>query len=92
MPNKPTIPTTARRLPAGTTRADYEPEVLAEYDRNRWRRNKRKQRSRKRHVGYRDTSFFLSRETRDGIAELAKAAGVTRATLIAQLVKEKLNG
>ena len=92
MPNKPTIPTTARRLPAGTTRADYEPEVLAEYDRNRWRRNKRKHRNRKRHTGYLDTSFFLDRDTRAGLAQLAKAAGVTKSALIAQLVKEKLNG
>lgn len=90
MPNKRRLPTHARRIPEGTTRADYEPEVVAEYDRNRWRRNKRNQRKRQRHKGFRDVNFFLGQEAREALTLLRKEAGMSGSKYITHLLMEKL--
>lgn len=88
MPNKPRLPTNARRLPKGTTRDDYEPEVIAEYDRNRWRRHKRTHRLRKAHEGRKDVAFLLDTPSRTKLAALAEAAGTTQTAVIERLIKE----
>ena|SRR3990167_368065 len=85
---RPLIPTVARKLPKGTKRNDYEPEVLAEYDRNQRRRYKRKQRNRDRHIGKRDVTFTLDKNVREALKRLSKQAGVTKSALLAKLILE----
>lgn len=89
MPNKPRLPTPIRRLPKGTGRDDYAPEVLEEYDRNRRRRNTRKYRSRQRHLkGVRDVSFALTKEARLALKALSANCKTSQTKFLNQLLLE----
>lgn len=90
MPPKKTLPRTAKRLPKGTNRHDYEPEVFEAWNRDRMRQRKARHRSLQRHRGYRDVTFALSKEARENLASVSKEVGMTRSTLLNTLL-EHLN-
>lgn len=83
---KPTLPRNAKRLPKGARKADYEPEVIREYDLARHRIHQETYRKRLRHAGHKDATFMLSRPTRLLLAELAKLAGMSKARYVAHLI------
>lgn len=76
------------RLPKGTKRDDYEPEVLAAFDRKRWRRVKAGVRKRKRHAGVADVLLTLDKDARDTLDRLCKEHGLSKSQVITQLLKE----
>lgn len=87
MPAKPTLPRKAKRLPKGTTRHDYEPEVFEAWQRDRWRQMQAVRRSRAKHRGWREATFFLSKEARDNLTRMAKATGLNKSQLLNQLLE-----
>lgn len=84
------LPRNAKRLPKGTTRADYDPEVLQEWQRDRWRQRKEVQRKRQRHLGVRDKTFALSKESRETLKDLSRTLGMSETKVITYLL-EKTN-
>jgi hypothetical protein len=78
------------KLPKGTRRKDYAPEVLAEFDRKRWRRVKAGVRKRKRfREGIRPVTFDLGKESRDIMRRLCKERGLTQSQLFTQLLEKE---
>lgn len=86
MPNKPTLPRSAKRIPKGRTKADYEPEVIRAYDLNLHRIRQERYRKRKRHAGHKDVTVLLAHTTRQLLTELAKLAGMSKTRYITHLI------
>lgn len=85
MPRRPHPKST--RLPKGTRRSDYEPEVLADFDRNRWALHKAARRKRQRHAGMRDVLLTLDRKSRDTLKRLSAERGCSKSQVITQLLE-----
>jgi len=88
MPARPTLPRNAKCLPKGTNKHDYDPEVYAEWLRDRLRQKKSRQRNRQRHRGYRDVTFNLSKVARDNLKRLSKELGMSKSKLLNQLLEQ----
>lgn len=89
MPPKRKLPRNARRLPKGTTVNDYEPEVIAEWIRDRNRQYKETHRNRQRHRGIRDVTFALGRDSRVTLTRLCKERGMSKSQLIEHLIQQE---
>lgn len=88
MPAKPKLPRNAKRLPKGTNKNDYDPEVYAEWKRDRNRQYKETSRKRARHRGLRDSTFQLNREAREILARESKAVGMSKTQFITHLLEQ----
>lgn len=88
MPAKKTLPRTAKRLPKGTTKHDYEPEVYEAWLRDRWRQKKAAARRRAQHRGFREVTFFLSKEARDNLTRMTKDTGMSKSKLLTTLLEQ----
>lgn len=87
MPAKRKLPRNARRLPKGTSRDDYDPEVLREFDRSRWRHYKELHRKKLNHHGRREVTFALGKDARDTLARLQKDRGMSKSDIITHLLE-----
>lgn len=88
MPAKKTLPRNAKRLPKGTTKDDYEPEVIEAWQRDRWRQQKAKVRAKLRHRGLREVTFFLSKDARANLKHACKKLGVSKTELLTHLLEQ----
>lgn len=88
MPAKRKLPRNAKRLPKGTTRDDYEPEVIEAWERDRWRQRKEVHRNRQRHRGVRDVTFALCKDAREKLTQLCKTRGMSKTQVITHLILE----
>ena len=91
MPAKRKLPRNAKRLPKGTTRADYDPVVLQEWERDRWRQRKEVSRKRQHHLGVRDQTFALSKESRETLQQLSRTLGISKTQVITHLLEKAKN-
>lgn len=87
MPARPTLPRNAKRLPKGTNRHDYEPEVFAQYVRDKARQYKAAHRRKQRHHGYRDVTFALSKIARENLTRMCKDVGMSKSQLLNYLLE-----
>lgn len=85
---KQVLPRRRTRLPKGTKRDDYEPEVLQEFDRERGRIHQARYRNKQRHVGIRDVTFLLDKDCRDKLERLCKMQGQSKSRVLAHLIME----
>ena len=90
MPPKPKLPRTALRIPKGHTRADFDPEAVAEMDRRRWRVRKERQRKRAQHRGLTTYTFDLPKPMLAELRQLAKSAGMTLAAYVRHALQSHL--
>lgn len=91
MPAKPKLPRNAKRLPKGTTKDDYDPEVYLAWKRDRGRQRQERYRRRARHRGIRDVTFQLGKDAREILDRSRKELGMSRSQFITTLL-EALNG
>ena len=89
MPGKRKLPRNAKHLIKGTRKADYEPEVIREYERDKNRQYREATRKRQRHAGIRDVTFALGKDARDRLDALSKERGVSKTKIITHLLLEK---
>lgn len=88
MPPKRKLPRNAKRLPKGTTKHDYDPEVYAQWKRDRWRQQKEASRKRAWHRGIRDTTFQLGKEARAILDRERKRVGMSKSRFITHLLEQ----
>lgn len=87
------LPVTARKIPKGTRKSDYEPEVIAEYERGKRRMYKANQRKREKHRGERQVTVVLGQDARAILTQLCRERGMSKATLLTHLLnKEHTHG
>lgn len=82
------LPRNAKRLPKGTTRHDYDPEVYAEWQRDRWHQRKEAQRKRRAHRGVKDYTIPLTKDAKAALDRLCERTGLLRGDLVSTLLVE----
>lgn len=75
-------------MPKGTSRDDYEPDVLQEFDRERNRIYQAHHRNKQRHVGIRDVTFQLGQDARAKLERLCRKHGQSKTQVLTRLIME----